>query len=256
MYRKLIPSAAITASILAIPATAMATTRPPEEPGLCAPFFGISEQFDSDAPDPATVTELLGDLEAAIPAELADPGAVLVESVTAGLGGDMAVFESDEFLEALSATEAWIFEHCAFDTRIDVTAVDWAFGGIPLEVPAGHVAFRVTNAGGEMHEMGILRRIDGATQNWDEIAQIATDGDESALEGIAEWVAHAWIPDSDTSAIAYADLTPGEYAAICAMPVGTNHEMSDEDWEALAVPGYEAHWMHGMLQPFTVVEAG
>src|SRR5262245_15412074 len=117
MYRKLIPSAAITASLLSIPATAMATTSPPEEPGFCAPFFGIADQFNSDAPDPAAVTALLGDLEAAIPAELADPGAVLVESVTAGLGGDMSVFESDDFFEAVTAADAWAFEHCAFDTR-------------------------------------------------------------------------------------------------------------------------------------------
>jgi hypothetical protein len=32
--------------------------------------------------------------------------------------------------------------------------------------------------------------------------------------------------------------------------------MSDEEWQALASPPFEAHWMHGMLQLFTVVEAG
>jgi hypothetical protein len=222
---------------------------------FCASYFGLTQQFDSDAPDPAAVAELLRQLEAVIPAELADHCAVLVESINTGLGGDESVFESDALFEATTATDASVFEHCVFDTRIDITAVDWAFGGVPLVVPAGHVAFRVTNAGNEMHEMLIARKIEGATQSWEENAQIATAGeDDSALDGIVEEVTHAWIPTSDTAGIAYADLMPGEYVAVCALPVGTNHGMSDEEWQALASPPFEAHWMHGMLQPFTVVE--
>jgi hypothetical protein len=224
---------------------------------FCDPCFGITEQFNSDAPDPATVTELLGQLEAAIPTELADHGAVLVDSVTTGLGGDMSVFESDEFNEAISAANAWVFEHCAFDTRIDVTAVDWAFGGVPLEVPAGHVAVSRHERG--QRDARDAHRAQGRRRD-PKLGRDRPDRhrkeDDSALDGIVEEVTHAWIPTSDTAGIAFADLTPGEYVAVCALPVGTNHGMSDEEWQALASPGYEAHWMHGMLQPFTVVEAG
>ena len=44
--------------------------------------------------------------------------------------------------------------------------------------------------------------------------------------------------------------------AFCMVPIGTNQDMSEQDMEELAVPGYEAHWQHGMLQEFTVIEAG
>ena len=39
------------------------------------------------------------------------------------------------FAAALSALDNWTFDNCTFDTKVDVIAVDWAFGGIPLPYP-------------------------------------------------------------------------------------------------------------------------
>ena len=153
----------------------------------------------------------------------------------------------------------WTFDNCSFDAKVDVAAVDWAFGGIPLELPAGSAAFRVTNIGEEMHEMGILRRLDGVTLSWDEILPIVAESflnETDEADQYVEWVGHAWVPTSENSVVAFAELVPGDYAAFCMVPVGTNQDMSEEDMEALAGPGYEAHWQHGMLQEFTVVDVG
>ena len=88
------------------------------------------------------------------------------------------------------------------------------------------------------------------------VAMATVEETDEAMQYV-EWVGHAWIPGEGSSSVAYLDLVPGEYAAFCMLPVGTNHDMTDEDMEALASEAdYEPHWQHGMLQEFTVVEAG
>ena len=159
---------------------------------------------------------------------------------------------------AVSSLDNWTFDNCSFDAKVDVAAVDWAFGGIPLELTEGSAAFRVTNIGDEMHEMGILRKVDGVTLSWDEIVPIVAESflnETDEADQYVEWVGHAWVPTSENAAVAYADLPPGDYAAFCMLPIGTTQDMAEEDMEALAGPDHEAHWQHGMLQEFTVVAA-
>ena len=108
--------------------------------------------------------------------------------------------------------------------------------------------------------MGILHKLDGVTESWDEIIPIVSQSfleeSDAAMEYV-EWVGHAWIPGEGSSSVAFLDLVPGDYAAFCMLPVGTNHDMTDEDMEAMVGGAdYEPHWEHGMLQEFTVVEAG
>ena len=194
-------------------------------------------------------------MSATPPADVADSVALLVEGATAELGGDESATSTPEFMDAYAQVSTWAFDNCDFDATIDVAAVDWAFGGIPLEVPAGRVAFRLTNLGTEYHEMNIMRRLDSATQSWEEIASAAMAEEESAMEQV-EFVGHAWSPNGDTAGFAFVDLEPGEYAAICFIPIDSKQDMTEDEVFSRAVPGYDAHWQHGMLQEFTVVEGG
>jgi hypothetical protein len=194
-------------------------------------------------------------MSASPPADVAGSVALLVEGATAELGGDESATSTPAFMDAYAQVSTWAFDNCEFDATIDVAAVDWAFGGIPLQVPAGEVAFRLTNLGTEYHEMNILRRLDSATQPWEEIAPGVMAGEESAMEQV-EFVGHAWSPNGDTTGFAFVNLEPGEYAAICFIPIGSKQDMTEEEVFSRAGPGYDAHWQHGMLQEFTVVEAG
>ncbi len=77
--------------------------------------------------------------------------------------------------------------------------------------------------------------------------------EEGAMEQV-EWVGHAWSPNGDTTGFAFVNLEPGEYAAICFMPIGSMQDMTEDEVFARAGPDSDAHWQHGMLQEFTVVE--
>jgi hypothetical protein len=260
---KFVASTVLAATALACPTLALAqgsSTAPDTTPAgaeeFCTSYLALLDQFQSDADlDVDATTALLAEVGANPPADVADSVAVMVEGATAELGGDDSATDTPEFADAYAQVSAWAFDHCEFDAVIDVAAVDWAFGGIPLEVPAGRVAFRLTNLGTEYHEMGILRRLDGATQSWEELAPGVMTEEENVMEQVA-WVGHAWSPNGDTTGFAFVNLEPGEYAAICYMPIGSMQDMTEDEVFARAVPGYDAHWQHGMLQQFTVVEAG
>jgi hypothetical protein len=256
-------AAVLAATALASPTLALArgpATAPDTTPAgaaeFCTSYLALLDQFNSDAgPDVDAATALLTELGANPPADVADSVAVMVEGATAELGGDESATSTPEFADAYVQVSAWAFDNCEFDATIDVAAVDWAFGGIPLEVPAGRVAFRLTNLGDEYHEMGILRRLEGATQSWEEIAPGVMTEEESAMEQVA-WVGHALSPNGDTPGFAFVNLEPGEYAAICYMPIGSTQDMTLDEVLAMAGGDYDAHWQHGMLQQFIVVEAG
>jgi hypothetical protein len=116
------------------------TTEPAEDPALCAPYQAINAAFAGE-PDPAAVEELLVEAESVVPEEMADTLGVMTEAVrTIFETGDFAVFETPEVTEAKSAMDLWVFESCSFDTKLEVAASEYAFGGLPEELPAGSVA--------------------------------------------------------------------------------------------------------------------
>src|SRR5687768_11426994 len=135
MRKKMATSTILAAvALLGAPAAAMAhgdTTEPAEDPALCAPYQAINAAFAGE-PDPAAVEELLVEAESVVPEEMADTLGVLTEAVrTIFETGDFAVFETPEVTEAKSAMDQWVFESCYFDTKLEVAASEYAFGGLP-----------------------------------------------------------------------------------------------------------------------------
>ena len=195
-------------------------------PAFCTDYLGTLELFnDEDGPDPELAAAGLAAMRDSAPPDIADAATAVADAATAELGGDSEATSTPEFGAALSDIDNWTFDNCSFDAKVDVAAVDWAFGGIPLELAAGSAAFRVTNIGEEMHEMGILRKLDGVTLSWEEIMPIVAESfvnETDDAEQYVEDVGHAWVPTSENSAVAFAELVPGEYAAFCMLPVGTD----------------------------------
>ena len=247
MRKKIATSTILAAmALLSAPAAAMAhgdTTEPAEDPALCAPYQAINAAFAGE-PDPAAVEELLVEAESVVPEELADTLGVLTEAVrTIFETGDFAVFETPEVIEAKSTMDLWVFESCFFDTKLEVAASEYAFGGLPEELPAGSVAIAMHNNGEEVHEIVVLRKLEETTESWDEVLALPED----EMMSKAEFVGVAFAPVPDSVGVLTADLVPGEYIALCFIPEG-----SVAGAEGSTPPEAMPHFMHGMRHEFTV----
>lgn len=210
----------------------------------CEPYLGVTTAFNAEAPDMAAVTTWLDELEASPPADVEDD--LLVMTAAARLvieQEDFSAFETPEFSQAQSVVDPWMFDNCSFDSRLEVTAADFRFEGIPGEVPSGQVGILLTNAGAESHELGLLRRNEGVTESFEEILAL---GEEEGMTK-ATFVGGAFAPTTGSQGLAIVDLEPGDYAAVCFIPFGTKIA---EGVEGNGPP----HFTGGMLYEFTVTE--
>jgi uncharacterized cupredoxin-like copper-binding protein len=96
---------------------------------------------------------------------------------------------------------------------IPVTAVDYAFEGIPDTVPAGPASFELTNEGEAAHEMAMFKLGEGV-----QLADLLAAEEEPSEEDAQE-VGGTFAPPGEGGAFLNAeDLTPGTYAVVCFIP--------------------------------------
>jgi uncharacterized cupredoxin-like copper-binding protein len=151
--------------------------------------------------------------------------------------GDDSAFD-DEYLDAETAIVDAAIESCAVDV-VDATAVDYGYEGVPDEVAAGRVGFRLVNEGADVHEAVILRRAEGDTTA---ALDIAAMSEEEQAE-LVEFVGVAFVAPGSEGAVLL-DLSPGEYIVICNLPIG----MTEVDAEVDGAP----HHSVGMVAEFSV----
>ena len=149
-------------------------------------------------------------------------------------------FESEEFGESFSALGAVAGEECA-DETIAVTAIDYGYEGMPSEVSAGTVNIELTNEGNELHEMVVFRKNDDTTQSFDEIFAIE---DQAEAEALVTEAGGAFAAPGASSSGLFDLSEPGEYVAVCFIPVGSTPEAE----ESSGPP----HFTQGMKAEFTV----
>jgi hypothetical protein len=157
--------------------------------------------------------------------------------------------ESEAFATAYGELITWMKDNCGFNL-IEATTQEYAFAGIPEEVPAGPTIITNTNLGEEFHEVLLMRKNDGVTESFDEI--IALPEDEGMSKATVMAVAFG-PPGAESYAVG--DLTPGEYLAICFLPKGATPEVMAqmEGPESSLPPGAgPPHFTEGMLFEFTV----
>jgi len=148
--------------------------------------------------------------------------------------GDGEAFNSDETFATYTEVVDGAVESCGYET-VDVTAVDYAFEDAPATVPAGNIAFTLTNASEEEeHEMIVFSKADGVTLSFDEILEAPEEDSESMVQ----FAAAAFAPPGGSGS-ALATLEPGDYMMVCFIPVG-----GGEDGPP--------HFTQGMKQEFTV----
>lgn len=189
-----------------------------------------------------TMTPLVEDITAAAPAEIESDLAVARQALDdLTESGDWVSFdESPEVAAALGNLHAHDLASCGWQT-VALTAKDYSFEGLPTEIEAGVVSFDLTNEGTEMHEIALLRKKDGVSQSFEEILQLPQ---EEGME-MADFLGVAFAAPGDTE-YKVADLTPGEYVALCFIPVGTTSPDTPPS------PDAPPHFVQGMVHEFTV----
>ncbi|WCO67711.1 hypothetical protein PO878_03105 [Iamia majanohamensis] len=211
---------------------------------VCTAYGDVSAAFNGE-PDPEQVAADLDVLEAEPPEEVAESLTVMTDAARAVLesgGEDFSSFEAPEFGEAQGEVDPYFFASCDYGTEAEVTTVDYGFEGLPSEVEAGRLAVLLTNEGSEPHEMVVVRKADGATESFDELLALP---EEEAMAKVEE-VGGGFVPAEGAQSLALLDTTPGEYAAICFIPVGT----TGPDAPGEGPP----HFTEGMKTEFTVTE--
>ena len=217
-----------------------------DETAVCDPYIDVSLAFNGE-PDPAALVPMLDEIEAKAPAEIAAELGTMVDAgrkVMESQGQDFSAFETVEFAEAQGTVDPWMYEHCPFENKAEVTAADFSFEGIPSEVAAGGWAMLLTNEGTEAHELAVLRKAEGTTESWDELLALP----EEEAEAKVEFAGGAFAGVSGSSGLLIADLTPGDYIAVCFVPAGTSMTAGGAVTEGTGVP----HHVAGMRHEFTV----
>lgn len=189
----------------------------------------------------ASLRPIADEIVAAAPDEIADDIATLDAAVkeVEETGDFEAAFETEEVEGASDRVHAHDLEACGWG-RTDVEALDYSYRGIPAEIDAGVHSFEFTNAGKEMHMLGIVKKKAGTTETFDQLLELP----EEEAEAKTEFLGEAFGPPGDDEYLVV-NLTPGDYLAICFIPVGSTPE-AGEDVEG------PPHFTQGMRTEFTV----
>lgn len=239
-------------------------------------IFIEGPEFDEEGnPTPEGLEELtnqmdplLEDIEANTPDEIAAETQTILDGVRTALDeGDPAATESPEFLEADLAMDEYVYENCELENRQEIVAVNYAFEGVPEEMPSGQVALRLDNQGSEVHEAVVFHISDETDLSVQELLDLP----EEEAEELAEFTGVAFAgPGEQGSTVV--DLESGRYALVCFVPVGTTslqalmesfaeEESAEGEGEAAEGEGPEGegeeegpppHFTQGMFTEFTV----
>lgn len=215
----------------------------PEAAAFCEAELAMGAAFGSE--DPALIGPAVEAVTAAAPADVLPT----VEAVLA------AEEESPEFEAAYGELIAWMQENCGF-AQINVTLSEYAFGGIPAELPAGGAVVSALNTGEEVHEIVVFRLNDDVTMTVEELLALP---EEEAFPNLTFTGAGFAVPGETGTAVL--NLTPGRYVAICFLPEGLTAEIFEQAGGQIGPdvsfpPGAELgppHFVHGMVEEFTVI---
>lgn len=186
--------------------------------------------------------ELIPDARAvrdAAPAELRDDITQIVE-IFETKGPD--AFEDEEFNRLNAEVNTTAMDVCDAE-RVDVTAVDYSFQGVPSTVPAGRVGIAFENTGKELHEFVMLRKNDDTTESFEQLLELP---EEEAMQKVTTTFGAFAFPGAKD--VRLVELEPGEYMAVCFIPVGLTPEAAQSEQEPQGPP----HFTQGMRAEFTV----
>jgi hypothetical protein len=146
-------------------------------------------------------------------------------------------FESKRGSDLLAEIEPYVYDNCP-GQKVAVTALDYAFQGVPATLPAGVTKFRLSNtAPEEQHEIAIVKVLLRA-ENRDPTDILGRPDKKLGKFVDFSNASGAFAPPGETG-YTVMELEPGKYLYACFVPV---------DGER----GAKAHWERGMYGTFVV----
>jgi hypothetical protein len=221
---------------------------------FCDGYFEMVQASDTEEELKSLAEEgetLFDEIQANAPQEVSGPVGVVVEATRqAAAEGTPEAFMSREFNDAVNKVVSYLFHNCELDEKLDVTAVEYAFEGVPDTVSAGRIALRFTNDGEEDHEFILFRKNDGVTESFDEILELPEGQSEELMTFVT--AAGVLLPGESTETVFEAEA--GEYIALCFLPVGAAGKPPPEEGEPPPEEeeGGPPHWVKGQRSEFTV----
>jgi len=200
--------------------------------------------FDTNLEDDATEEDILAAhdkldplwsaVEESAPDEQEEPIAELGATIDALGDGDAEPFNADETSNTYFTMLSEVVPDCVEET-VEVSAVDYAFEA-PDTFPAGEAGIIFSNdtEKDEEHEFIIFKKAEGETRSAEEIL----NDPKTQEEGPGEFAGAVFAQPGSTAG-SFLDLTPGDYIAVCFIPVG-----GGEDGPP--------HFTEGMVKEFTV----
>lgn len=226
----------------AAPTAAAEETHPESHEEFCTAVVEAETQVlaASSGGDPSGIEDLLATVEETTPAELEEQVGVVTATVREALENrDDRAFQSEEFSQNEEEVDVWVADNCGYE-RIDVRAVDYAFEGVPETIPAGTVAFEFSNEGTEMHEMLMVRYKHPST-TIDDLMKLSDREAQKVIDFLGASFGPPGVTDLENK-----QLTPGKYALLCFVPVGSTSEKAARKADG------PPHVAKGMSAEFTV----
>lgn len=141
---------------------------------------------------------------------------------------------------------------------VTVTAVDYAFEGLPASVDAGTQLALVNDSASEVHELVALRLADDEERSAEELVGLPPAELEAAMASPPAMVIVAPPGEDGFAAVGDGTLTePGRYVVVCFIPTGADPEAYLEAAQASngappSVAGGPPHVVSGMYGEVTV----
>lgn len=192
------------------------------------------QEAEDSAPD--EIAEAVGTM-------VSESKALAAQAEEAPEGEGPPPIPSEEFFAASAEVGGYLGDNCDLGA-LDVTATDYAFGGIPETVPAGTTVLTFANDGTEFHEAVVMQIADGEERSFEELMALP---EEEAMALVTNKAFVLAPPDAETYVTA--ELDAGRYVAICFVPVGATPEAMAS---GAPLDESDGHFMHGMVSEFQV----
>lgn len=223
------------------------TTEESSDDPFCEGFLGVEQAF-AEAPQdasemPAFIEERIRPnldlVDGNEPEAIAEEVDVLTGAIEqVATTGDFSAFESPDFLEASATVYGSLDDACGIPV-VELSARDYEFEGVPETLAPGPTSFVMANEGGEAHELSLVKLGDDVELSLDELLALP---EEEADQHIDTFAGGTFAPADATSGTV-AELTPGRWAYVCFIPVG-----SVDGADGSGPP----HFVEGMAGEFTV----
>lgn len=150
---------------------------------------------------------------------------------------------------------ALLLTACGSDDKLEprayeITALDYAFRGVPEKVAVGSSFTLVNDSSEELHELVALRIADSEKRAVKDLIELSDEELEGVIEEMPAMVLIA-MPDEEGMAVV-GDGTfsqPGRYALVCFVPTGADPQafMEAEGDGPPQIDGGPAHAFQGMI---------